>query len=141
MNIDYFFQAVVSFLLALFAVVPELKANNSREGEQRRFRHVVIIFLKKPFVRITSLIILFIWLGFITKKIQDDNNTASNKELDRRDSVRASYDDGLRTAITLELKGMGFKYDSIKRILTHIQDSSKLVSQAREKPLLTTVIT
>jgi hypothetical protein len=141
MNIDYFLQALISFLLALFTIVPELKANNSKDGESRRFRHTIIIFLKKPFVRITSLIVLFIGLSIITKKIQHDNNLASNKELDRRDSVRASYDHNLRKAITSELKTMGFKYDSIKKTLIHIQDSSKRVNQTREKPLLTTVIT
>ncbi len=142
MTWKYILQALLSFLLALFAVIPELKANNSRNREIRKWQHSLILFLKKPLIRITSLIILFgLWYS-ITRNIETENNDATNRKLDKRDFVRDNKFQGFTTAMNKELKSMGYRYDSIKKTLVNIRDSiKKAPNPIADKPLLTTVLT
>ncbi|WP_158798643.1 hypothetical protein [Pedobacter sp. L105] len=136
-------QLILTFLLAFFSIIPEFKVNNARQRQSRTAFHKIILFAKKPFVRIISLIFLIVCLFTSSKIMADISSKEVNDEIEKRDSLRKIQTYHLEKAITDKLTSMGYQYDSIKKELIRIKDSLKVAPTIYfgEKPLLATGFT
>lgn len=140
MDMLYVFQVLLTFLLALFSIVPEFKANKSRNGENRTLKHRLILFLRKPTIRVISLILLIIAIASANDRISEKSENKVNDSIRVRDQRREQQTFRLQSAITEKLNTMGYQYDSINNTLVRLRDSIKRQPKMlTEKPLLASV--
>lgn len=141
MNWYSLLQVFLTFLLAFFSIIPEFKANNSKEGERRKFIHRIILIVRKPIIRVLSLILLVVGLFFTTQKIQTINSKKSTDDADQREQKRSRQTFQLQKAITDKLNAMGYQYDSIRQVLVRIKDSVNIAKKTfvSDKPLLVVI--
>ena len=133
-------QVIITFLIALFSIIPEFKSNNRRNRERRTKSDKLILFARRPSIRITSLIVLVVAMAAVTNKLSEQSDNRVNDSIRVRDQKRERQTFKLQRAITDKLDNMGYQYDSINSTLVRLRDSIKKAPETiMEKPLLTCV--
>lgn len=133
-------QVIITFLIALFSIIPEFKANSSRNRERRTAWDKLILFARRPLIRIMSLIVLVVAMAAVTNKISEKSDKRVNDSIQERDQRRELQTFKVQNAITDKLDSMGYQYDSINSTLVRLRDSIKKSPETIiEKPLLTAV--